>query len=313
MQAECHRFDPGYLHQIGQLMKLAIYQNNLGSASGIHWWLSQEMNIGPEVYSFTDGYLRPQHNHIGGIVIEDGNHPLHKQFNDSFEELDKTEYGTVDPFAKLEDVIKDFDTAIWSNYSGNLANPDNIIKADKTILVDNTIEEQLFFYITNYAFAWIETADDVTEQSESWANEHSHIEGWKEEWFGKYHKEYLKAWEDGKLKYMWQLNFAHHDLADNLNKYDNNVILGEPEDHERLFLQKRQELTEAYSQDTQFSYANNEVDHIVVDDNWYTSPTVITDYLGIMSSFRLKKFLLDYVKMYKRKKGLYNTQFIKYL
>ena len=55
-------------------MKLAIYQNNLGSASGIHWWLSQEMNIGPDVYSFTDGYLRPQHNHIGGIVIEDGNH-----------------------------------------------------------------------------------------------------------------------------------------------------------------------------------------------------------------------------------------------
>ena len=108
-------------------MKIAIYQDNLGSASGIHWWLSQEINVGPEVYSFTDGYLRPAHNHIGGIVIEDGMHPHHNLYNSTFTELDKTENTLIDPFAKMEEMTKDFDTILWSNYSGNLANPDNIM------------------------------------------------------------------------------------------------------------------------------------------------------------------------------------------
>jgi hypothetical protein len=294
-------------------MKIAIYQDNLGSASGIHWWLSQEINVGPEVYSFTDGYLRPAHNHIGGIVIEDGMHPHHNLYNSTFTELDKTENTLIDPFAKMEEMTKDFDTILWSNYSGNLANPDNIIKADKTILVDNSIDEQLFFYITNYAFAWIETVDDVHEQTKAWAEEHSSIEGWSEEWYGKYHDDFVKAWEDKKLKYMWQLNFAHHDLADNLNKYNNKVVMSDPEDHERLITQKREELTNAKSDETLFSYANNEVSHLVVGDEWFNEPAVITDYLDIMSSFRLKKFLLDYVKMYKRKRGLYNTKFTKLL
>ena len=290
-------------------MDISIYQNNTGSAPAIHWWLSQEINIGPELYEFNTGYCTPSGNHVGGIVIENEKakyHSIHKQ---SIKLLDEPSNINIDVMAPFSDVKGEFDHFVWSNYNSNLTNPDNIIKADKTILVDNSSKEQLFFYITQYAFAWLESIKDIIEQTEAWANDHN-IENWKEVWDEKYHDDFIQAFKDGKLKYMWQLNFAHHDLMDQLQKGKDDIKLVDADDHARLFEVKKQE--EDFT-DTLFAYANNEIDHIVVGDDWFNHCEEIIDYTEILSSFRLKKFIIDYTKLYKRKKQLYNSTFAKYL
>jgi len=292
-------------------MNIAIYQNNTGSAPAIHWWLSQELNIGPELYDFNTGYCTPSGNHVGAIVIEDENakyHQLHKQ---SMLLLDNpvNEAGIVDALAPFNDIKSEFDYFVWSNYSGNLINPETIIKADKSIIVDNSAEEQLFFYISQYAFAWIDTIDDVTEQTESWAREHN-IENWKEVWDSKYAKTFEQAFRDGKLNYMWQLNFAHNDLMEQLQHGKDDITLVDADDHARLFEVKKQEQDFT---DTLFEYTNREIDHIVVGDDWFNNYEEILKYADVLSSFRLKKYIIDYTKLYKRKKALYHDTFSKYL
>jgi len=289
-------------------MDISIYQNNTGSAPAIHWWLSQEINIGPELYDFNTGYCRPSGHHVGAIVIENEQSKYHQLHKQSIKLLEDST-SIIDVMAPFNDVKEEFDYFIWSNYSGNLLNPDNVIKADKTILVDNSSAEQLFFYISQYAFVWLESVDDITEQSKSWADEHS-IENWKEIWDEKYHNDFVQAFKDKKLKYMWQLNFAHHDLMDQLQKGKDDITLVDADDHARLFEVKKQK--EDFT-DTLFSYANKEIDHIILDDNWFDNYEQIIDYTEIIGSFRLKKFLIDYTKLYKRKKELYNKTFSKYL
>jgi len=292
-------------------MNIAIYQNNTGSAPAIHWWLSQELNIGPELYEFNTGYCRPSGNHVGAIVIENEEakyHQLHKQ---SMLLLDSpaNEHGIVDVLAPFNDIKSEFDYFVWSNYSGNLINPETIIQADKSIIVDNSAEEQLFFYISQYAFSWIDSVDDIIEQSNSWANEHN-IENWKEVWDSKYHDKFAQAFRDGKLNYMWQLNFAHNDLMEQLQKGKDDITLVDADDHARLFEVKKQEQDFT---DTLFEYVNREIDHLVVSDDWFNNYEEILSYTDILSSFRLKKYIIDYTKLYKRKKALYHETFSKYL
>jgi len=293
-------------------MDISIYQNNTGSAPAIHWWLSQELNIGPkDLYEFNTGYCRPNGHHIGAIVIENEQSPHHSQHKKSIALLDNTEKGIIDPFVPFDETLKSqFDHFVWSNYTSNLANLDNIIKADKTLLVDNSMEEQLFFYISQYAFAWLESEDDITEQTQQWAEEQN-IENWLEVWNEKYSEQFKKAFADGKLKYMWQLNFAHHDLADSLEKGNDNIELIDADDHTRLFKTKRQQLED--STETLFTYANSETSHMVVGDDWFDQTPEILEYLEVMPSFRLKKFMIDYTKLYKRKKELYINTFGNYL
>ena len=293
-------------------MDISIYQSNIGSAPAIHWWLSKELNIGPELYDFNTGYCTSKGNHIGAIVIENEEAKYHKLHKESMLLLDypANSAGVVDVMAPFNDVKKENDYFLWSNYSGNLVNPETIIQADKTIIVDNSPEEQLFFYISQYAFAWIDSEEDIIQQTEAWAVEHN-IENWKEVWYNKYHANFLQAFRDGKLNYMWQLNFAHHDLMEQLQKGKDDITLSDIEDHSRLFEIKTPK--EDSTADTVFEYTNREIDHLVVDDNWFNHYEEMLSYTGILSSFRLKKYIIDYIKLYKRKKDLYNDRFKKYL
>ena len=292
-------------------MDIAIYQNNTGSAPAIHWWLSQEPNIGPELYEFNTGYCRSSGDHVGAIVIENTQAPLHQLHKQSMLLLDSPtdDTGIVDVMAPFNDLTKEFDHVVWSNYSGNLINPSTIIQADKSIIVDNSAEEQLFFYISQYAFSWLDSVDDITEQSNFWAEEHN-VENWKEVWDNKYHNDFVQAFKDGKLKYMWQLNFAHNDLMTQLQKGKDDITLIDASDHARLFEVKKQE--EDFT-DTLFEYTNREIDHIIVGDDWFEKYEELLDYAGIISSFKLKKYIVDYIKLYKRKKALYWETFSTHL
>ena len=69
-------------------MDIIVYQNNTGSAPAINWWLSQELNIGPELYAFNDGYCRPRGHHVGGVVIEDSQSPFHEKHRESINLLE---------------------------------------------------------------------------------------------------------------------------------------------------------------------------------------------------------------------------------
>ena len=334
MHSGGQQFDPAILHHLQEnQMDIIIYQNNTGSAPAIHWWLSQELNIGPELYAFNDGYCRPRGHHVGGVVIEDSQSPFHEKHRKSINLLEsaidetskETQNVVVDgKLVKNNKPIQDgtinvtrpfikdkskFDYFVWSNYGGNLVNPETIIQADKTLLVDNSVEEQMFFYISQYAFAWIETPDDINEQTESWIQEHT-IENWKEVWYKKHHDNMLSKWKDGDLKYMWQLNFAHNDLRNALENGKEDIEFINADDHQRLFQVKNQK--EDFTE-TLFSYTNKEVDHIIVGDDWFTKTEDIMAYLGIVNSFRLKKYLIDYIKVYKQKKQLYTETFSKYL
>lgn len=301
-------------------MRTIIYQNNLGSASGIHWWLANELNVGPQLYSFKDAYLRPNGDHVGGVVIEDSSAPLHEVHKQSLLLLDTTsETGIINPFASFENVddtdhTEKFDNFVWSNFGGNLLDTTHVLQSDKTVLVDNTPEEQLFFYISQYAFAWIDSIEDIDQQTEEFAKGLTESSVFNDIWLNKHRDTFISAFKNEKLKYMWQLNFAHHDLANNLSSGDTDVLIIDADDHARLFEVKRKEIAEQSMSDTLFEYANRELDHLVVGDDWFADKgETILSYLDMLNSFRLKKFYLDYHKMYVRKKILYEDIFSKHL
>ena len=114
----------------------------------------------------------------------------------------------------------------------------------------------------------------------------SSVENWKEIWYKKHYDSMLQKWKDGDLKYMWQLNFAHNDLRTALENGKDDIKFIDAEDYARLFEVKTKKKT---SRNT-FPYANNEVDLIVVGDDWFTKTEQIMEYLGIVNPFRLKKF-----------------------
>ena len=301
-------------------MKTVIYQNNLGSASGIHWWLANETNVGPQLYSFTDAYLRPAGDHVGGIVIEDSSAELHSTHKESLLILDTTtatgELDVLAPFTNVADTnhTEKHDMFLWSNFGGNLLDTTQVIKADKTILVDNTPEEQLFCYISQYACSWIDSIEDLDEQTTEWVNDHPESSIFNDIWLNKHKEVFHKAFTDGTLKYMWQLNFAHHDLANNLKSGGTDTQIPDADDHGRLFEVKRNDIAEQSMTDTLFEYSNREIDHIVVGDDWFKDKgDSILSYLDMLNTFRLKKFYLDYHKMYMRKKVLYEDKFSKHL
>lgn len=298
-------------------MKVAIYQNDNGSAPAIHWWLSQELNIGPKLYEFDNGFCRPDGNHVGAVVIEDTSSQYHEEHLKSLAALSSpaNAHGIVDVFSLFKN-INEFDTLLWSNYFENLHNIETVISADKTILVDNSPEEVLFFYITQYAFSKMTNNRSVDHHSEIWWNDHRaglKDNDWNEIWYKEFHNKCKEAYDDGSLQYMWQLNFMHSDLKDYLDgkKDFNEIKIYDVNDVERLFAEKKQAFESI--NDTIFHYANNEVDHLVVGDNWFEDPKTITDYIDSVPSFRLKKFLAQYKMKYQQKKDLYTEKFAKYI
>jgi hypothetical protein len=52
---------------------------------------------------------------------------------------------------------------------------------------------------------------------------------------------------------------------------------------------------------------------MIVGDDWFDQTPEILEYLEVIPSFRLKKFMIDYTKLYKRKKELYHNTFAKYI
>jgi hypothetical protein len=153
------------------------------------------------------------------------------------------------------------------------------------------------FYITQYAFNKLDL-NDIEYHSQVWWEDHmllneTDIGKWKEIWYRDYHNQCIQDFKDGKLQYMWQLNFAHWDLEKALRVYNResfeldyswNRLVKEKHDPEDITAQNR-------------CIQNLKGDHLVVDINWFENTDVILDYIGVSNS----DILIQSAALYKQR------------
>jgi len=305
-------------------MNIGIYQTVNAHAPAIHWWLAHDNRFGPQLYCGQNPSLNGDD--IGSIVQEirrnaDGkgfNHimdnELYNIHQESLREMENKdeENGRIDCTSAYfdinkglwgngEDPIVGYEYPVWSNYFGCTKETIYVPACDKLIFAKSTIEQSAMFYITQYAFSKIELKD-ITTHSKIWWEDHmlmggNNISTWKEVWYRDYHDQCLADCMNGKLQYMWQLNFAHWDLFDFLKnggdgKFDLDYSFY------RLFEEKHKS-DDIEAQDVSIrSMAENNVDHLLIDAEWFKHQVDIFDYLGVKNSDVLTETASLYSKRY---------------
>jgi hypothetical protein len=297
-------------------MNIAIYQTVNAHAPAIHWWLAQDKRFGPQLYQGMAPICNGEQ--IGSIVQEIRNEDIDADAYDihqeSLREMENKEAinGIVDCTSRYfnamkghwgndEDPIVGYQYPVWSNYFGCTRYPNSVPLGDKLLFAKSTINDDAMFYITQYAFIKL-TIDEINDHSKIWWEDHKLMAGkvlddWKETWYRDYHDQCIADFHNGKLQYMWQLNFAHWDLhnmlAENKSKFTLDYSI------ERLFKEKHKTDDFNAEQNAIKSMTDNNVDHLLVDIEWFNNTDVILDYLGIKNSKALDDAALLYKERYK--------------
>jgi len=287
---------------------ISIYQTVNAHAPAIHWWLATDPRFGPQLYQGYD----PKPNTASNRIVEEMRFNKHFQpdnldeavYNVHQESLRQLENGSTNDMNQVDctsdyfEYTKDLcEYPVWSNYFGCTQNGLGIPKSDKLIIAKSTVEESAMFYITQYAFNKLDL-DDIEDHSEVWWKDHMLLDGndigkWKEIWYRDYQDQCIQDFKDGKLQYMWQLNFAHWDLDKALRvhnresfelDYSWNRLVKEKHDAEEIITQN-------------YCIQNLKVDHLVVDINWVENTDVILDYIGVSNS----DILIKSAAMYKKR------------
>lgn len=287
---------------------ISIYQTVNAHAPAIHWWLATDPRFGPQLYQGYD----PKPNTASNRIVEEMRFNKHFQpdnldeavYNVHQESLRQLENGSTNDMNQVDctsdyfEYTKDLcEYPVWSNYFGCTQNGLGIPKSDKLIIAKSTVEESAMFYITQYAFNKLDL-DDIEDHSEVWWKDHMLLDGndigkWKEIWYRDYQDQCIQDFKDGKLQYMWQLNFAHWDLDKALRvhnresfelDYSWNRLVKEKHDPEDIITQN-------------YCIQNLKVDHLVVDINWFENTDVILDYIGVSNS----DILIKSAAMYKQR------------
>ena len=287
---------------------ISIYQTVNAHAPAIHWWLATDPRFGPQLYQGYD----PKPNTASNRIVEEMRFNKHFQpdnldeavYNVHQESLRQLENGSTNDMNQVDctsdyfEYTKDLcEYPVWSNYFGCTQNGLGIPKSDKLIIAKSTAEENAMFYITQYAFNKLDL-NDIEAHSEVWWKDHMLLDGndigkWKEIWYRDYQDQCIQDFKDGKLQYMWQLNFAHWDLDKALRvhnresfelDYSWNRLVKEKHDAEEIITQN-------------YCIQNLKVDHLVVDINWFENTDVILDYIGVSNS----DILIKSAAMYKQR------------
>jgi len=287
---------------------ISIYQTVNAHAPAIHWWLATDPRFGPQLYQGYD----PKPNTASNRIVEELRFSKHFQpdnldeavYNVHQESLRQMENGSTNDMNQVDctsdyfEYTKDLcEYPVWSNYFGCTQNGLGIPKSDKLIIAKSTAEENAMFYITQYAFNKLDL-NDIEAHSEVWWKDHMLLDGndigkWKEIWYRDYQDQCIQDFKDGKLQYMWQLNFAHWDLDKALRvhnresfelDYSWNRLVKEKHDAEDIITQN-------------YCIQNLKVDHLVVDINWFENTDVILDYIGVSNS----DILIKSAAMYKQR------------
>ena len=309
-------------------MNIGIYQTVNSHAPAIHWWLAHDPRFGPQLYEGKNPCFIGKH--IGSLVEEIRGNPVTKEIDqdmdpelydihqESLREMENKDAinNQVDCTSAYFEFNKQFQYPVWSNYFGSTFYIKNRIKCDKLIFAESTTEQSAFFYITQYAFNKIDVAQ-VNDHSEIWWKDHMLMGGndigrWKEVWYKDYHNQCIADCHSGKLQYMWQLNFAHWDLFEALNKGSSTFKL----DYSvyRLFEKKLNPSDIEGQQSSIRSLKENNADHLLVDIEWFNNTDIILDYLGISNSAELIKaaeiYSTRYYSALKEYERIYNKYYI---
>ena len=286
-------------------MNIAIYQTVNAHAPAIHWWLAQDKRFGPQLYQGLDPVCNVKR--IGSIVQEIRNEDIDADVYDihqeSLREMENKEdvNGIVDCTSSYFNFVRKYEYPVWSNYFGATKKYKVTIDCDKLLFAQSTVEQSAMFYITQYAFNKMDLSN-LNDRTMLWWQDHMLMGGedigdWKETWYRDYHDQCIADFHNGKLQYMWQLNFAHWDLhnmlAENKSKFTLDYSI------ERLFKEKHKTDDFNAEQNAIKSMTDNNVDHLLVDIEWFNNTDVILDYLGIKNSKALDDAALLYKERYK--------------
>jgi len=311
-------------------MNIGIYQTVNAHAPAIHWWLAHDPRFGPQLYEGAEP--RPNKLAIGNIAQElrndeqtqEINEELYDIHQESLREMENKRESLENGIPRIECTSeyfkfnKQFQYPVWSNYFGSCYSPEFAPLADKLIFAQSTTKQSAMFYITQYAFN-ILSLTELTNHCKIWWEDHMLMGGddigkWKEIWYRDYHDQCIADLNSGKLQYMWQLNFAHWDLFEAL--LDNGDGKFELDySFYRLFEEKHNP-EDVYGQNDALGHIKeNNIDHLVVDVEWFKNTDVILDYLGVSNSQILK----DTAKLYHTRyyavkhayKKLYNKYYVK--
>ena len=287
---------------------ISVYQTVNAHAPAIHWWLATDSRFGPQLYQ---GY-NPKPDTASNRIVEELRFSKHFHpdnldealYNVHQESLRQMENGSTNDMNQVDctsdyfEHTKDlYEYPVWSNYFGCTQDPLGIPMSDKLIIAKSTVEESAMFYITQYAFNKLDL-NDIEYHSQVWWKDHmllneTDIGKWKEIWYRDYHNQCIQDFKDGKLQYMWQLNFAHWDLEKALRVYNResfeldyswNRLVKEKHDPEDITAQNR-------------CIQNLKGDHLVVDINWFENTDVILDYIGVSNS----DILIQSAALYKQR------------
>lgn len=277
-------------------MITVIYGTKNGTQDSIAWWLCQQPGIGPQVYKGPSSEFNNKADGDSGLVNDAYRHDEHTECHRLMENI------RGDILAPMRPLEKNYDMLVWSNYFGNLKYYDQKIDCDKLIICNQTSLEDCFQYVISHAFNPLEKSD-VDEHSELWWTDHKFLHGevtdnWKEQWYAKYHKKMHDAFDNGTLKYMWQLNFMHWDLHERLLDGDDTPIeLLEHDNVKRLLLDKILDYNENM---TDVVLDNNPGALTIEDPHWFKGqkPLMILDYLEIDTSPQLRENLQLYEEAY---------------
>ena len=297
-------------------MNIAIYQTVNAHAPAIHWWLAQDPRFGPQLYM----WLANSKEDLTSIVEEmreptfpdqDISAELYDVHQETLREMEnkKAVDGIVDCTSTYFNFTKNYKHPVWSNYFGATYDPMSTIACDKLIFAESTIEDSVMYYVTQYAFNNLDLAA-IEEHSKIWWEDHKLMAGkvldsWKEIWYRDYHNQCIQDFHDGKLQYMWQLNFAHWDLHHALVNGLNGFVLNYS--MERLFNEKYQQTTSDLKAEAhQIKYVkDNNIDHLCVGTHWFNNIDTILSYLGVENS----DILIQSAEQYKKEFIRINTAY----
>jgi hypothetical protein len=308
-------------------MNIGIYQTVNAHAPAIHWWLANDSRFGPQLYEGKNPCFIG--NHIGSLVEEIRGNPddggfdhqmdaelydVHQESLREMENKKSTDRLTVDCTSAYFKFNNTFQYPVWSNYFG--ATHGHFAPAcDKLIFARSTVKHSAMFYITQYAFNKIDSINQVNDHSKIWWEDHMLMSGdnigrWKEIWYRDYHDQCIADFNSGKLQYMWQLNFAHWDLFDQL-QYGNPPFKLDYAFY-RLFKNKH-DPSDIESQTERIeNIVENKIDHLLTDIDWFKNTDVILDYLGVSNSDILKQTAQLYRNRYEKITEVYGALYNKY-
>ena len=288
-------------------MITVVYGTLNGTQDSIGWWLCQQEGIGPQAYKapFMKHKWEGFPGAYSGLVIDDDRIEPHVECHRRMENI------RGDIIAPMRPLEKDYKMLLWSNYFGCLTHADQKIECDKLIICDADPLEDCFHYIVTHSCKPI-THHKIEEDSEVWWTDHKLLGGiddgeildsWKDVWYEKYHQAMHDAFDNGTLKYMWQLNLLHWDVNDHLFENGPEPELIPHDDFKSLIKRKVFEMDNNTAIET---YKHNPDALYVRDPFWFKQADRIADYLELDIDVHSDPNLIAYKEAYWERRDWFN-------